>query len=109
MENSVIAPTGALYVNSSDRSCLFYDVLLNIQRQPLFEILTQSIDSFYDYFNDIFGTSWGHNPDDHDDSDDPDDPDDPDDQTGTMTITIPVPEERARGGGWGRKVYNTDE
>ena len=32
-----------------------------------FLILTQSIDSFYDYFNDILGTSRKHDPDDPDD------------------------------------------
>ena len=42
-----LAPTDAL-------------IVLISAGKPLFEIFTQSIDSFYDYSNGILRTSWGH-------------------------------------------------
>ena len=46
----LLAPAGALYVM----------VLCYIWSQPTFWIFTQSIDSVYDSFDDILGTSQGH-------------------------------------------------
>ena len=51
--NSVhlLAPTGALYAIM----CHYWSAVAQ-----LFQIFTHSIDSFYDYFNDILGTSLRH-------------------------------------------------